>query len=101
MHQTKEPSKVPDNRCPKLQHPLGNCFVRDVETTLGEQILDVPIAEREPTIKPDRVLDDGGRELVASVRDWLHPSSYCHWRRNATIAMTMPFDEMTEVSGSG
>ena len=28
-------------------------------------------------------------------------AGYRHWQRNATIAMTMPFDEMTEVSGSG
>jgi len=28
-------------------------------------------------------------------------AGYRHWQRKATIAMTMPFDEMTEVSGSG
>jgi hypothetical protein len=90
-----EPSKVPGDRCPKLQHPLGNCFVRDVETTLGEQILHVPIAEREPKIKPDHVLDDGGRKLVVGYEIGCIRAGYRHWQRNATIAMTMPF-EMTE-----
>ena len=27
-------------------------------------------------------------------------AGYRHWQGNATIAMTMPFDEMTEVSGA-
>jgi hypothetical protein len=46
------------------------------------------------------VLDDGGRKLVVGYEIGCIRAGYRHWQRNATIAMTMPF-EMTEVSGSG
>ena len=32
---------------------------------LVQQFLDVPVAEREAVVQPDRVLDDGHRETVA------------------------------------
>ena len=37
-----------------LQDPSSNCPVGDVETTLGEQVLDVPIAQRETAIRAKR-----------------------------------------------
>ena len=47
------------------------------------------------------MLDDGGWKLVAGVRDRLHPGKLSSLAAQATVAVTMPFDEMTEVSGSG
>ena len=41
----------------ELQDPSSNCPVGDVETTLGEQILDVPIALRETATKPNGMID--------------------------------------------
>jgi hypothetical protein len=38
------------------------------------QTLDGPLAQREPEREPDSLLDDGGRKLVTSVRNRLHPS---------------------------
>ena len=41
----------------ELQDPSSNCPVGDVETTLGEQVLDVPIAQRETAIEPNGMRD--------------------------------------------
>jgi len=41
----------------ELQDPSSDCPVGDVETTLGEQILDVPIALRETATKPNGMMD--------------------------------------------
>jgi hypothetical protein len=35
---------------PELQDPSPNCPVGDVETTLGEQVLDSPLDQREKAI---------------------------------------------------
>ena len=37
----------------EFQDPSSNCLIRDVETTLGKQVLNVPIAQRETAIEPD------------------------------------------------
>ena len=50
---------------PKLQAPVSNCFIGDADTTLGQQIFDIPEAEREPMVKPDCMADNLGRESVA------------------------------------
>ena len=34
----------------EFQDPSSNCLIRDVETTLGKQVLNVPIAQRETAI---------------------------------------------------
>ena len=39
---------------------------------LGEQILDVAIAERKPEIQPDSVLNDLRWKSMAAVGDFLH-----------------------------
>ena len=41
-------------------------------TFLVEQILDVAETQGEPDIKPDRLLDDFGREAVAAIADLGH-----------------------------
>ena len=59
------------------------------------------LAQREPEIKPPRVLDDGGRELVAGVRDRQHPRTLSPWpdrhgQQTATVPVTMPSVEFRE-----
>ena len=49
--------------------------VRDVEPSLGEEFLDVPIAQREAQVEPDRMLDDHRRKAVAAVGDFSHRTS--------------------------
>jgi hypothetical protein len=45
----------------------------NVETALGKQLLDVAVAQREPEIQPDGVLDDETREAVATIVGSDHP----------------------------
>jgi hypothetical protein len=47
---------------------LPNRLVADGDTTLGQQQLDVPQAQRERLIEPYRMADDFGRKSVAMVR---------------------------------
>ena len=42
----------------EFQDPSSNCLIRDVETTLGKQVLNVPIAQRETAMEADGMLDD-------------------------------------------
>jgi hypothetical protein len=52
---------------PELQHPAPDRFVRDLEPSLGQEFLHIPIAEGEAQVPSDRVLDDLRRELVSSI----------------------------------
>lgn len=51
----------------ELGRPKPSRFVGDAYPSFGEKILDVPIAQREPEIEPDGVLDDPGRKAMAGV----------------------------------
>src|SRR5208282_5136596 len=50
-----------------MVHPAAHGLIRDQDPTLGQQIPDVTEAQGEPDIKPDRLLDDFGREAVAAI----------------------------------
>jgi|ERR1700724_3590021 len=54
------------NRRAKLQHPAADRFIGYFKPALGQQILDVAVAQDEAQIKPYRVLDDRGREAMAA-----------------------------------
>jgi hypothetical protein len=41
---------------------MGNRLVGDINPAFGQQLLDIAVAQGEANIKPDRVLDDLGRE---------------------------------------
>ena len=51
----------------KFQHPAPHRFIGDVKPTLGQQFLDVPVAQGQAEIQPDRVLDDLGRKAMTAV----------------------------------
>ena len=61
------PPQPPCDHRSELQHPAPDGLVGDVEPSLGEEILDVSVAEREPQVDPDRMLDDNRRKPVTSV----------------------------------
>jgi hypothetical protein len=61
------PPQPPRDHRSELQHPAPDGFVGDVEPTLGEQILNVSVAEREAQVEPDRMLDDNRRKPVTTV----------------------------------
>ena len=54
----------------EMIYPPSNSFVRNCNSALGEQILDVTKAEREPEIEPDRLVNDLRREPIPGVADF-------------------------------
>ena len=61
------------DRRPELQEPPPDRLVGCVNTSLGQQFLDIPKGQCEPSIEPDRVADDFWREAVALKRYRSHP----------------------------
>src|SRR5271155_342505 len=57
---------------PEMIHPASDCFVRNCNSALREQIFDVTKAEREPEIKPDRLVNDLRREPISGIADFRH-----------------------------
>jgi hypothetical protein len=53
-------------------HPASDCFVRNCNSALGEQILDVAKAEGETEIEPDRLVNDLRRKPISGVADFHH-----------------------------
>jgi hypothetical protein len=83
------PQLARDQRA-KFQHPAPHRFIGDVKPTLGQQFLDVSVAQGEAEIQPDRVLDDLGREAMTAVGERSHldilsgtPLSRLRFRDNA------------------
>ena len=76
----------------EFQDPSSNCLIRDVETTLGKQVLNVPIAQRETAIEPDGMLDDDRSKAVTTVGYLAHPETLKHRPcRSHAVNVTMPF----------
>ena len=76
----------------EFQDPSSNCLIRDVETTLGKQVLNVPIAQRETAIEPDGMLDDDRWKAVTTVGYLAHPETLKHRPcRSHAVNVTMPF----------
>ena len=46
-----------------------------MSTALGEQFLNVAVAQREAEIEPDRVLDDLGRKTMAAIAERSHAAT--------------------------
>src|SRR5712692_2754108 len=74
----------------ELQHPPPHRLVRDVQTALPQQILNVAVAQGEAEIDPYRVLDDRGRKLVPSIRDRSHPQTLRCDLTRPPLPVTMP-----------
>src|SRR5436189_16725 len=60
----------------EFQHPAAHRLVRDIEPALGEKLLDIAVAQGEPEIQPDGVLDDDRGKAMAAVRDIGHARGY-------------------------
>ena len=75
----------------ELQHPSPHRFVGDVEPSFGQQFLDVSVAQGEAEIKPNRVLDNLGREAVAAVAERSHAAILSDTRlAPEPVSVTMP-----------
>ena len=83
----------------EFQDPSSNCLIRDVETTLGKQVLNVPIAQRETAIEPDGMLDDDRWKAVTTVGYLAHPETLKHRPcRSHAVNVTMPAARLAHVS---
>ena len=81
----------------EFQDPSSNCLIRDVETTLGKQVLNVPIAQRETAIQPDGMLDDDRWKAVTTVGYLAHPETLKHRPcRSHAVNVTMPFAALND-----
>jgi len=63
---------------PEFQHPAPHRLIGNLQAALGEKFLNVAVAQGEPEIKPDRVLDDRRREAMPSVGELIHAGSLPH-----------------------
>ena len=84
------------NDRPEMIHPASDCFVRNCNSALREQILDVTKAEREPQIESNRLMYDLSREPISGVADFPHTlgySAYAHptrcGRRDKAVATVL------------
>src|ERR1700730_8593781 len=60
---------------PEFQSPAPDRFIGNIQAALGEELLDVAVAECEPEIKPNRVLDHRRREAVPAIGELIHAGS--------------------------
>jgi hypothetical protein len=63
------PTQPSCDRGTELPHPAPYGLLGDVEPALGQQLLDVAIAQGEAEIEPGRVLNDLGRKAMAAVAE--------------------------------
>src|SRR5947209_15941984 len=61
------PSKPAGEPGPELQNPPPHRFIGNLQASLGQKLLHVAVAQGEPEIKPDRVLDDRRREPMSAI----------------------------------
>ena len=62
------PTQFVGEACAELQAPLPNALIGDDHTTFGQKKFDIPEAQANDVIEPDRVADQLYREAVAMVR---------------------------------
>ena len=68
-------SKVPRDDRAELQDPASYRLIGEVKAPLGKEFFDVAVAQREPQIKLDRMLDDRRREAMAAIGEECHAQS--------------------------
>jgi hypothetical protein len=69
----------------------------DSSLTAGNSniVLPRPVAQREPQIKPDRVLDDWRREAMSAVGELIHAGSLPYRAtRSNPVSVTLPFGQL-------
>src|SRR3954454_23587498 len=85
------PSKPAGGPGAELQTPPPHRFIGNLQASLGQKLLDVAVAQGEPQIKPDRVLDDRRREAMSAIGALIHPGILpCRATRSNPISVTMP-----------
>jgi hypothetical protein len=70
----------------ELQNPAPHRFIGNLQAALGQELLDVEVAQGEAEIKPDRVLDDRWREAMAAIGELIHAGNLSY-----PVALQTPF----------
>src|SRR5437667_633383 len=78
------PSQSLANRRSELEPPTANALVGNVEPALGKQLLNIAIAQAEPEVQPDSMLDDDLRKAMPKIRERMH--GLATYGRSAAIA---------------
>ena len=86
----------------KMVHPATHRLIGNHDSAFRQQILDVAEAQGEPDIKPDRLLDNLGRETVAAKADLGHHQWLRLKSRNGkpTDNVTMPSSTLINSRGA-
>src|ERR1700676_1381247 len=87
---------------PEFQNPAPHRFIGNLQAALGQEILNVAVAQSESEIQPNRVLDNRRREAKAQIGQLLHAGSLPHQvaRRNP-VSVTMPPQARQRVANLG
>ena len=64
--------QVPRDHGAEFQHPAPHRLIGDIEPTFSEELFHIAVAQGEPEIKPNRMLDDRRREAIAAIREMDH-----------------------------
>ena len=69
------PSEPAGKSGAELQNPAPHRFIGNLQASFGAKFLHVAVAQGEPQIKPDRVLDNRRREAMSTVGELIHAGS--------------------------
>ena len=84
------PSQPAGKTGPELQNPAPHRFIGNLQAALGQEILNVAVAQCEPEVQPNRVLDNRGREAVPAIGELIHAESLPHQvARPNSVSVTM------------
>src|SRR6516165_476554 len=94
------PAQPSRDRGTELQHPTPHRFIGDVEPAFGQQLLDIAVAKGEAKVEPNRVLDDLGREAMATVAERGHADILADQPLSPDpVSVTMPDRLLHEADG--
>ena len=78
------PPQTASDRRSEFEHPTANALVGNVEPALGKQLLNIAIAQAEPEVQPDGMLDDDRRKAMPTIRERMH--GVAAYGRSAALA---------------
>src|SRR3954470_3893400 len=93
------PPKPSGEPGPKFQNPPPHSFIRNLQASLGQKLLDVAVAQGKPEIKPDRVLDDQRREAMSAIGGLIHAGNLPSAIGPDVISVTLPLRQRRTVTG--
>ena len=85
------PPQLSCNPGAEFQNPAPHRFIGNLQAALGQEILNVAVAQCETEVQPNCVLDNRGREAVPAIGELIHAESLPHQvARPNSVSVTMP-----------